>query len=86
MKRVPKILLAGFGIVAILIGGAAVVLLRPANDGRTPKERRQIAEACLSMLHSSLTNEVDLKPDDPRVPDVIRACTRFILSLPGVTQ
>jgi hypothetical protein len=26
------------------------------------------------MLHSSLTNEVDdIKPDDPRVPEVIRA-------------
>jgi len=73
MKRVRKILLAGSGIVVILIGVAAIVLLRPASDGRTPKERRQIAEACLSMLHSSLTNDVDLKPDDPRVPDVIRA-------------
>lgn len=34
----------------------------------------QIAEACLTMVHSSLTNEVDdIKPDDPRVPEVIRA-------------
>ena len=35
---------------------------------------RQIADACFAMLHSSLTNEVDpIKPDDPRVPEVIRA-------------
>jgi len=43
------------------------------SDGRTPDEHRRIAEACLSMLHSSLTNEADIKPDDPRVPEVIRA-------------
>jgi len=83
MKRVRKILLAGFGIVVLLIGVAAIVLLGPANDGRTVNERRQIAEACLSMLRSSLTNEVDLKSDDPRVPDVIRALHPVDIELAG---
>ncbi len=36
-----------------------------------PGERR-IAEACLQVLHSSLTNEADIAPDDPRLPKVIR--------------
>jgi hypothetical protein len=45
---------------------------RPHSDGRTPEEHRRIAEAFLTMMRSPLTNEADLKPDDPRVPDAIR--------------
>jgi hypothetical protein len=83
MKRMGKVLLAGFGMLVILLGVAGIVVLRPANDGRTPKERRQIAEECLSMLRSSLTNEVDLKPEDPRVPDVIRTLHPVEIELAG---
>src|SRR5437879_4007695 len=46
---------------------------RRVSDGRTPGEQRRIAEACLSMLHSSLTNEMDIQPDDLRLPEIIRA-------------
>ena len=35
------------------------------------------------MLRSSLTNEVDLKPDDPRVPEVIRALHPVDIELAG---
>ena len=74
MKRARKFLLIAFGVVVLLIVVGAIFIYRPPNDGRTPAERRQIAEACLIMVHSSLTNEVDdIKPDDPRVPEVIRA-------------
>lgn len=74
MKRVHKILLIVCGSVVLLLIIGAFYIYRPANDGRTPAERQQIAEACLTMLHSSLTNEVDdIKPNDPRVPEVIRA-------------
>ena len=74
MKRARKFLLIACGVVVLLVAIGYTLLLRPPNDGRTPAERRQIAEACLAMLHSSLTNEVDdIKPDDPRVPEVIRA-------------
>jgi hypothetical protein len=74
MKRIAKYLLIAFGFVVLLIASVYIYVARPINDGRTPAERRQIADACFAMLHSSLTNDVDrIKPDDPRVPEVIRA-------------
>ena len=73
MKRARKFLLIGFGAVGLLIVIGAIFIYRPPNDGRTPAERRQIADACFAMLHSSLTNEDNIKPDDPRIPEVIRA-------------
>ena len=83
MKRVRKVLLAGCGIAVILIAAAAIVFFRPVTDGRTPEQRRQIAEACLMMLRSPLTNEVDLKPDNPRVPEAIRALHPVDIELAG---
>src|ERR1039458_7519250 len=73
MKRTRKFLLIAFGVIVLLIVIGAIFIYQPPNDGRTPAERRQIADACFAMLHSSLTNEDDIKPDDPRVPEVIRA-------------
>ena len=74
VKRIGKFLLIVFGAVVLLIAGFYIYIARPVNDGRTPAERRQIADACFTMLHSSLTNEVDeIKMDDPRIPEVIRA-------------
>jgi hypothetical protein len=74
MKRTLKILLAALGVFILFAVGAVIYFRQPPDDGRTPAERRQIADACFAMLHSSLTNDVDpIKPDDPRVPDVIRA-------------
>ena len=73
MKRIGKFLLIAFGIVVLLIASVCIYVVRPINDGRTPVERRQIADACFAMLHSSLTNEIDdIKMDDPRIPEVIR--------------
>ena len=74
MKRPRKFLLIACGVVVLLVAIGYTLLLRPPNDGRTPAERRQIADACFAMLHSSLTNEVDdIKMDDPRIPEVIRS-------------
>ncbi len=74
MKHIGKFLLIAFGVVVLLIASVYIYIARPINDGRTPAERRQIADACFAMLHSSLTNEVDdIKMDDPRIPEVIRA-------------
>ena len=72
MKRFRKFILIACGGIGLLLIVGAVHVLRPPSDGRTPVERRQIADALLSMLRSSLTNEVDLKPDGPRIPEVIR--------------
>ena len=73
MKRRRKLIFIVCGIVVLLLAAVAIHVLRPANDGRTVAERRQIADALFAMLHSPLTNEVDdIKPDDPRVPEVIR--------------
>ena len=74
MKRARKFLLIAFGVVVLLVIIGAIFIYQPPDDGRTPAERRQIADACFAMLHSSLTNEFDpIKPDDPRIPEVIRA-------------
>jgi len=74
MKRIGIFLLIAFGLVVLLIVGVWIYIARPINDGRTPAERRQIVDACIAMLHSSLTNEVEeIKMDDPRIPEVIRA-------------
>ncbi|MDE3068710.1 MAG: hypothetical protein KGJ60_14340 [Verrucomicrobiota bacterium] len=72
MKRIAKYLLIALGVFVLLIIAGYIYLLLPPNDGRTPAERRQIADACFAMLHSSLTNEDTIKPDDPRIPKVIR--------------
>jgi hypothetical protein len=53
------------------------------SDGHTRQEQQQIAEACLSMLHSSLTNEPEIQTNDPRVPDVIRALEPVDIQIQG---
>jgi hypothetical protein len=74
MKRIGKYFLIVFGVEVLLIAIGFIYIARPVNDGRTPAERRQIADACLAMLHSGLTNEMDeIKMDDQRIPQVIRA-------------
>jgi hypothetical protein len=74
MKRIGKYLLIAFSVVVLLIAIIYIYIARQINDGHTPAERRQIADGCFAMLHSSLTNEVDdIKMDDPRIPEVIRA-------------
>ncbi len=35
--------------------------------------RRAIAEACLALVQSSISNEAEIQLDDPRIPDTIRA-------------
>lgn len=35
------------------------------------------------MLHSSLTNEADIHPDDPRVPPIIRALEPVDIQIQG---
>jgi hypothetical protein len=68
-----KYILIVLGVVVLLIASFLVYVGRPINDGRTPAERRQIADACFAMLQSSLTNDDDIKMNDPRIPRVIRA-------------
>lgn len=53
-----------------------VLLLVSCNHDRVAQgagEQRRIAEACLAMLRSSLTNESDIVVSDPRIPEIIRA-------------
>jgi len=52
-------------------------------DPEVLRQRRQIAEACLSMLRSPLTNEMDIAVDDPRVPQVIRKLQPVHIELGG---
>ena len=82
MKRVRKFLLIAVGVLVLFVAAWVIYISLPADDGRTPAERQQIADACFAMLHSSLTNSVDpIKPDDPRVPDVIRALHPFAINV-----
>ena len=45
--------------------------------------QRRIAEACLAMLRSSLTNETDIAMADPRIPQTIRALHPVAIELAG---
>ena len=67
--------------VACIVG--ACTSTRRVTDGRSPDEERRIAEACLSMLHSSLTNETDIQLDDPRIPAIIRSLQPVHIELAG---
>ena len=73
MKGTLKILLAAFGVFVLFAVAVVIYFRQPPDDGRTPAERRQIADACFMMLHSSLTNADSIKMDDPRIPELIRA-------------
>jgi hypothetical protein len=58
---------AAAGVVLLQIGCQHKRLAQGTTD------QRRIAEACLAMLRSSLTNESDIVVTDPRIPEVIRA-------------
>ena len=87
MTRNSKSLSTTFAAVIVLVV-VFVFYHRSANDGRTPAERQQIADALLGMLRSPVAQELDdikmndLKPDDPRIPQVIRSLhpVRFTFS------
>ena len=55
------------GMFALLIG------CKHERIAQGTSEQRGIAEACLAILRSSLTNESDIAVSDPRIPEVIRA-------------
>ena len=87
MARTSKSFSACFGgIIALIVAG--VLYFRSADDGRTPAERQQIADALLTMLRSPVAQQLDdikmddIKPDDPRIPQVIRSLhpVRFTFS------
>ena len=83
--------MTGLRQILLLVGCFAVVVvilvacssIRVVSDGRTPDEQRRIAEACLSMLRSSLTNQMDIQPDDPRVPEIIRTLQPIEIEIQG---
>jgi len=74
-RLLQTLLLAGFL--------AACSSTRHVSDGRTPDQQLRIAEACFSMLHSSLTNEMDIQVDDPRVPEIIRSLHPVQIEIQG---
>jgi len=83
LKRVHKIILILCAVSALAFGGARVWHFRPVSDGRTREERQRIADALFAMLHSSLTNEVEIKADNPAVPEIIRAMHPVDIELMG---
>jgi hypothetical protein len=88
MARTSKSVSTTFGALIVLIVVVFAFVHQSADDGRTPAERQQIADALLSMLRSPSAQELDdiklddIKPDDPRIPQVIRSLhpVRFIFS------
>jgi hypothetical protein len=73
MTQMHRFLLLASCLTAV--GGLFVACssTRRVSDGRTEDEHRRIAEACLTMLRSSLTNEREIQPDDPRISEIIRS-------------
>ena len=69
--------------IAIVMAVGACSPIKPVTNGAASEEQRRIAEACLRMLHSSLTNEVDILVDDPRVPAIIRALQPLAIEIRG---
>jgi hypothetical protein len=72
------IVVVGFGFV--------IAFLAMSSRSVSPQEmksRREIAEACLSMLRSPLTNEMDIATSDPRIPAIIRALAPVHIELAG---
>jgi len=71
MKRQWTIIaVATLSLVVLVI---AIVVSRLASRPRYPatEQDRQIAEACLRVL-LTCTNDVELLPDDPRLPTILR--------------
>lgn len=79
--RQTLILVGCFIATAGLLAGCSST--QRVNDGHTPEQQREIAEACLAMFHSSLTNEMDIQPDDPRVPEIIRTLQPIEIEING---
>lgn len=65
-------------LVAICLAGCKPRQARLAEPVR-------VAKACLQMIGSPLTNEPDIKPDDPRLPDVIRSLRPHGIEIAGQT-
>ncbi len=75
MRRGRTIVLS-FGLVIALSVLAVLFSIsqheRDAPGPQATPEQRQIAQALLRMVRSSMTNEFEIKPDDPRLPKVLR--------------
>ena len=72
MTRWRRWVVGVFVLIILCAAGVWFALSTRSVDPEVLRQRRQIAKACLSMLHSPLTNEMDISTDDPRVPQVIR--------------
>ena len=83
LKFTAALLLIALILFSGCSGRSVQTSVAPADDGRSPAERRQIADALFAMLHSPLTNEVDLKLDDPRIPEAIRHLNPQDIELSG---
>jgi hypothetical protein len=89
MERNRRSFTTSFGLIAAVL----LVLFfafshRTINDGRTPGQEQQIADALFNLMRSPAAQELDdikmedIKADDPRIPPVIRSLhpVRFIFS------
>ena len=83
MSLRPKYVIRLTGLVAVGLVVVWIVVSTRSVSPQVMEERRQIAKACLSMLRSTLTNEVDIAAADPRIPEVIRALRPVHIELAG---
>lgn len=70
-------------VAAAMLGMPLLVGCKHDRVAQGTSEQRRIAEACLAMLRSSLTNELDVAVNDSRVPEVIRALHPVAIELAG---
>ncbi len=85
MTRPRKILLLIVCPLLLIVAAIALLALKFAHvtDGHTPEEQRQIAEACLGILRSPLAKESLIRPDDPRLPQIIRVLRPTEITIEG---
>jgi hypothetical protein len=73
MRPIKTHMIIGTCLVAATLAIPLLVSCKHPNGAHVGREERCIAEACLQVLHSSLTNESEIDPADPRLPKAIQA-------------
>ena len=68
-------------VVLVVLGW--LLLNTHSVDPAEMARRREVAKACLMVMHSSLTNTLDIDPDDPRIPDLIKALQPVHIEVTG---
>jgi len=70
---------------SFIVCGLLAILLAGCSRRARLAEPVAVARACLEMTSSSLTNQINIRPDDQRLPEVIRALRPQRISITAQT-